>query len=228
MLGVIYYFLTSQTLKKIFLIIPLILISSSFLIAEDVFKWVDDEGNIHYSNNSQDSQGTKAELPELEKSDFKDRLEELNSISNQTCIKRGGVNCEAGKDGDGSVICLDGYKDSSEEFQALCTEVRLQSSINLPENRSRKRLTIMPLTVIVRNNSAIIAEDVRVEVSLLKALNLSVREKLILEGSKNIPAFGISEYTFTGKTFDERILRKGNISTSCKNCFNPALPIVTK
>jgi hypothetical protein len=209
-------------------IIAFNLLYSNILLADDVFKWTDADGKVHYSNSSKDNQGTKAELPQIEKSDFNDRLDELNSISNQTCVKRGGISCEAGKDEDGSVICLDGYRNSSEEFNSLCTEVRLQATIKLPENRSRKMLTTMPLTVTVRNNSAIEAQDVSVEVSLLKALNLSMRERLTLEGSKIIPAFGIMEYTFTGRIFDERILRKGNVSAGCKNCFTPPLPIPDK
>ena len=85
-------------------------------------------------------------------------------------------------------------------------------------------LTRYPVVVKVRNNSALEAVNVKVELNVLKSLASELREKLQLEGPAKIPAFGIADYTFTGRMYDERILKRANIHTSCKNCWNPARP----
>lgn len=36
------------------------------------------------------------------------------------CSSHGGVNCAAGADSDGSVICHDGWEDSSVEYYKVC------------------------------------------------------------------------------------------------------------
>lgn len=45
----------------------------------------------------------------------------LSLATEGTCSWHGGVNCDAGSDWDGSAICNDGWKDSSESFSAQCS-----------------------------------------------------------------------------------------------------------
>ena len=193
--------------------------------ADDVFTWIDSEGNKHYSNSSNNQNSEKADLPKIEKQDIEERIEELKSVSNKTCINKGGINCEAKADTDGSVICMDGSKDSIENFRDMCSEVKLSTEIYMPNKRSNKMLVRYPIVVKVRNNAAIEARNVKIELNVLKSLSSELREKLQLEGPSNIPQFGIAEYTFTGRSYDERILKKANINSYCDNCWNPALPI---
>lgn len=40
-----------------------------------------------------------------------------NCSSAGACSGHGGVNCSAGPDSDGSVICVDGFRDSSVQYQ---------------------------------------------------------------------------------------------------------------
>lgn len=208
-------------MKNLFFILLSI---SSFAFADDVYTWTDAEGNIHYSNTPSENQAQKAKLPEIEKQNIQSRIDELKNVVNQTCVKKGGVNCEAGADVDGSVICVDGSKDSEENFREACSEVRLTAELVLPPKKNNKKLTFLPITVSVRNTSAIKASEVRVELNMLRSLSGDVRQRVTLEGPTEIDGYGISEYTYTGKMIDERILRKANLKVSCQNCWNPALP----
>ena len=55
--------------------------ASHDLFAEDLFRWTDEEGKVHFSNSNKNEQAEKAELPEIEKQNIEDRIDELESIS---------------------------------------------------------------------------------------------------------------------------------------------------
>lgn len=207
--------------SHIFLTFSSLLISPQIIIAEDVYTWTDEQGNVHYSNDANKENASKADLPQIEKQDFKEKIKDLQNLANQTCLNRGGVNCEAQKDVDGSVICMDGFTESAEMFDELCLEPRLSAEIILPPKKPNKKLSYYPIRVQVRNNTGIKAKGVTISILLLKHLSEESRYTLTLEGPQEIEPFGTLEYTYSGKNIEERILRKGNIRIHCDNCWKP-------
>lgn len=116
----------------------------------------------------------------------------------QTCRRKGGVDCTKGADEDGSVICIDGSKDSAQKFSDECTTARI--TIVNEEIVGEEKL------VAVRNLSSVTAKGIEVSLSRLD------RTKTRYEGPKEIEPFGVAE--FRG--------RKGNsyetLSVQCENC----------
>lgn len=211
----------------LFLVIPLSLLNSLFnspCFSDDVYKWTDEQGKVHFSNEQKKVDAQKAELPQIEKENFEEKINDLKTLTNQTCLNRGGINCEAGKDSDGSVLCMDGFKDSAEIYDELCTEVKLTYEIVLPPKNKHKKLSFYPIKVQARNTTGINARDVSIKISLLYHLAEDRRYLLTLEGPNEISPFGIAEYTYIGKNIDERILRKAHVQIQCKNCWNPSKP----
>jgi hypothetical protein len=206
------------------------LVSFSLLInactgnAEPISTWVDEDGVRHFSSR-EDKESTateKARLPDIQKYDSDSMIESLKEVANKTCINRGGVDCEAGPAPDGTVICADGYKGSAEQYEGSCTQIRLVSSLDVPESgRADKRFLSVPVKVSVRNESRIEATDVAVRASFHESLSSESRFKLLLEGPDTIPPFEIAHYTYSGKLLDVRIARRGNIKVTCRECWDP-------
>lgn len=198
--------------------------------AEPITTWVDEDGVRHFSTKEDTKSQSKgdsvkaesAELPDIKKYDSDSRIESLREVSSKTCVNRGGVDCEAGQTESGGVICADGYKESLERFEGTCTQIRLVSSLDLPQTtRSNKHLMNVPIKVSIRNESRIQATNVAVKTSFPESLSSDKRYELLLEGPDSIAPFEVAHYTYTGKMIDLRIARRGNVKVSCTECWNP-------
>ncbi|HMO18447.1 MAG TPA: hypothetical protein PKA63_06635 [Oligoflexia bacterium] len=231
---------SAQTILSIQIIIVFIICFSLFLSlltptklladkrkAGSISSWVDKDGVRHFSSSEpapsvESYPKEKINLPEIEKYDIDTRIKELKAQTPETCLHRGGINCEAGVDTDGSVICHDGFRNSLEQFDISCSEVRLISSIKAPPSKS-KRLMKVPIIIEVRNESGIEAKEVRVKVSYPVAPYEEERIELSLEGPTSIPSYGIAEYSYSGKLIDDRIAPRGHVKITCENCWKPNL-----
>lgn len=146
-----------------------------------VYRWVDEEGRVHFSTDpAAAARGKPADLPRLQKENLDSRIESIRSSTPRSCEQHGGEDCTRGADQDGSVICLDGYRDAVLPFRFHCMEARLQTDLlvlvadssdfikhggsNLARRLEGK--TPMGLQLNVRNLSGVKALDVHVELLL--------------------------------------------------------------
>ncbi len=190
--------------------------------AEPISTWIDEDGVRHFSTIEPSQIAETAELPDIKKYDGDSRIQALKEVAKKTCLNRGGVDCEAGATETGTVICADGFRGSVEKYEGSCTEIRLISTLNVPEaGKPDKRFLSVPIKVSVRNESRIEATDVSVRSSFPESLSSDNRFELLLEGPDTIPPFEIAHYTYTGKMLDARIARRGNVKVSCKECWDP-------
>jgi Domain of unknown function (DUF4124) len=83
--------------------------------ADPVYRWEAPNGSVHYSSKPPHQGAKPADLPPIMKGDIK--LSKTYFIS---CDQHGGLNCNAGADQDGSVICNDGFKNSSLRHKKVC------------------------------------------------------------------------------------------------------------
>jgi len=217
-------------LNKLGILFPIFL-SFSIAHSEPINTWVDENGVRHFSSDAKKEATptiplkppVEAKLPSIDKYNIESRIQNLKETSRKTCMNSGGINCEVGPDKDGTVICADGSKDSEELFEIACKEVRLISTLIIPEGISNKMQMNVPIKVDIRNESSMAAKNISVKISFPASLASEERVHLNLEGPKEIPGFGIAQYTYTGKLIDNRIAKRGNVNISCDNCWKPEI-----
>jgi hypothetical protein len=95
------------------------LLCASFAEAQDIYSWK--EGGVTHFASRPMPGAKKAELPNITKEPVSRASSSLKS-----CDKHGGINCSVGADTDGSVVCLDGFKDTAALFNFTCQSARLE------------------------------------------------------------------------------------------------------
>jgi|AACY02.16.fsa_nt_gi hypothetical protein len=96
------------------------------LQAENIYKWTDEEGRVRFSTTKPSASATPADLPTISRQDLDKRIENLRSKADSSCVRHGGIDCTAGPDTDGSVICANGFKGAILPYRFRCLEVRLE------------------------------------------------------------------------------------------------------
>lgn len=194
------------------LILALLAVFHPAAMAEDIYKWTDSDGNIHYSNKSEKNKNAEvASLPEISKGEVKLPQNLLDSCSNHA-----GVNCQAGADSDGSVICNDGFTDSAQRFAFLCSTAKLEvSSISKVDNGGG-------FVVNVRNSKSVAAENPSV------TYKFDSHNEFKLNGPDKIQPFEVAEFIFDpdsnlsekNRLSDAGKVKpsKSNLHLSCTNC----------
>lgn len=140
------------------------------------------------------------------------------------------MDCNAGPDADGSVLCLDGFRDAVLPYRFRCLEANVKSEMLLfyegteqgvrhstANARSNSRRKLREIRVIVRNNSAIEAFGLSVE------LEIPARVKLVkkLAGAEKVEPYGLADYSMV---FDESsqltVYQVSGLKhrVSCENC----------
>jgi Domain of unknown function (DUF4124) len=202
--------------------------------AQEIFQWTDEDGITHYSSKKEKQDAIKAKLPELGRENLNRKIEKLNQIIPETCDSHGGINCEAGADADGSVICFDDYRDSATTFLSMCTEVKLEISkiryldkddkpIEYKKNRDplTKLKEAEKFLLTVRNRSAIKAESVIIKLIIPDGARI-IDEYSYASGESEIAPYGLAEYSFTLKSIDRKVtpLDLSNViyKVTCENC----------
>ena len=188
--------------KILFLLLAII---SPLSLQADIYKYVDKKGNVHYSTTPPNASAKPAELPQIQKKDFIPK-----EVKETTCIKHGGVNCQAGADYDGSVICTDGFRDATARYRFSCMEASL--SITEPARRSGNGA----FSLIIRNSSS------------TKALNPNVvfisneGNSYPLESTGDIEPYGIGEFTLIlpdeERENEQDTLPTTQFKVTCSNC----------
>jgi hypothetical protein len=181
--------------------------------AQHVYRWEDASGKVHYSSKPPRKNAKPAELPQIMRAEVK-----LPKVAAVSCETHGGINCQSGSDADGSVICFDGFRDASTRFQFACSAAKLEisdiSEVGLDGDFS----------VFVRNAKSVVAQQPTATFRILSKTGEKIEVPLV--GPSSIDAFGIAEFTFSGKTGDPRLAalalsakpEKKQFQIGCANC----------
>ena len=173
-------------------IIFLLFAGSTF--ADPIYKSTDKKGVPVYSSKPKDSKAELAKLPNIVKEPMDQGKIKPAVIS---CAGHGGVNCQAGADGDGSVICYDNFKNSIQRFAVSCSAAKLAI---IPESY---KSGVSNFSLVVRNTSAVAAKSVKVQSD----------KGLLLEGPSELEAYGSADYS--SKKPPEH---NAKFQVSCENC----------
>ena len=190
-------------MKAIFTTAILLALVSQNAFAEGVYKWTDKEGHVHYTTAAPSKDARPAELPPIMRGEVK-----LADKKLVTCDKHGGVNCQAGPDSDGSVICFDSFKEASARYRFTCDAPKLEiSDIGTPDTNG-------VFSVFVRNAKSVEAQKMSVKIKLPDGLIVK------LAGPDSIAAFGSAEYQYTPANKDSVILKPKHedLQLTCANC----------
>ena len=95
---------------------------SSLALCQEIYTAQDESGRVIFTNRGTEDTVGPVPLPTLGKFD----PEHTKILIPSTCAKHGGVDCRAGADIDGSVICGDRFKESELTFLQACSTTRLE------------------------------------------------------------------------------------------------------
>lgn len=189
-------------IRVIFLLLLAALFGTGALSAEEIYKWTDDSGITHYSTKA--AKGSKvAELPEITRGEVK-----LPSSLLQSCKSHLGIDCRAGADSDGSVICTDGFRDSAQRFNFLCKTAKLEVT------EIGEVLASGSFKIFVRNSKPVAADGAKV------IFKPDGETEYILSGPEKIEGFEVAEFIFLppASISDKLKPEKENLSLACDNC----------
>jgi len=174
-----------------------------------IYKWVDEDGKVHFSTKPLGSKAKPANLPEIAKESYQAKINQLKSITPDNCSAHHGVNCEAGPDSDGSVVCNDGYRNAVLQFKSKCLEAKFKvASIEVEKEK---------VLLTLRNNSPATAQGVKISISNNKFRRDQRLGMYQAEGPSEVEPWSVAEYTMPlpplpdfGNSISYRI--------RCKNC----------
>ena len=93
--------------------------------ADPIYRHVDASGRVTYGNTPVEPGAKPADLPKVQKENFTQKVSAIEQAIPETCDKHGGVDCSQGADADGSVICLDGFRNVHQTYEEMCTTAAL-------------------------------------------------------------------------------------------------------
>ncbi len=173
-------------------------------VADGVYRWQSAGGVTHYSTTPPNKNAKPADLPKITKAPMP-----LPATKLISCEGHGGVNCEAGADVDGSVICYDGFKDASSPHRFACSSPKLEIADISPLDKDGA------FTVFVRNSKSVAAQKVSV------SFKDATPKGSPLTGPETIDPSGTGEFKYTPAQGAEVLIKKpttGQILLSCANC----------
>ncbi len=188
--------------NNLFIVSFLFLLLSLPTFAE-VYKWVDSEGVVHYSSEKEMPDAEPADLPRINRGELK-----LGHLKLVSCDSHGGIDCQSGPDEDGSVICLDGFKESSAIYRFTCNSPKLKIA-----NISKLDESGL-FTVNIRNSKSVLAKNTTVYVELPE------KGEVELSGPKEIDAYGAGEFKLAEQYTAILTLQPtiADIRVDCANC----------
>lgn len=148
------------------------------------------------------------DLPPIARENIDQKISRIKAETPDNCFKHAGVNCAAGADSDGSVVCNDGYRDAILPFNFSCLEASLQVlGLEIPTART--------IRITVQNKSDAEAR----QVEIFSTLSWQ-GEKIRAMGPEKIAPNALEEYEFRGEHWTEAEV--GNIrkylKLLCENC----------
>jgi hypothetical protein len=203
-----------------------------------VYRHVDAAGNVTYSSTPGNGEAP-AELPSIQHENISTRINKIKTETPPNCSKHGGVDCSKPADGDGSVICGDGFRDASLPYALTCLEARLISDLSITIGQDSLPVRLGSARGIRREDKARVAaaldkgDSLTIKVSLrnmtAKAANgigvhvrLPDKNKVDLAGSDRVEPFAAEYYEYSLGSKPEVIspetLRRIKLYVDCANC----------
>lgn len=166
-----------------------------------VYSWTDSKGVTHYQISPKEppAHATPRELVPILKGSMS-----IPSAERQTCRAHGGIDCARGADSDGSVICVDGFRDASSRFAFECSSARLEIVELVRESGSRA------MVVYLRNRAQVAARQVTV------AARRGGRFHPLI-GPSIIEGHGMAVFRIDLEA-DGLTITEGDIKVTCENC----------
>ncbi|MBL7663069.1 DUF4124 domain-containing protein [bacterium] len=191
------------------------------------YSWTDSQGRVHYSNKALNPGAEAKELPQISRENINAKIKSIKQSIPANCNDHGGVDCGLREDADGSVICIDGYKDAILAYRKACGEVRVEVSpvelssrtgeiIGISVKNEVRDQDVEALHLTLRNTAAIEAQGMVVEF-----LVPFTRKWIEALGPTTIEALSIGEYKLPRGLFPYRgDLAKTPLKArvSCRNC----------
>lgn len=148
------------------------------------------------------------DLPPIARENIDQKISQIKAETPENCFKHAGVNCAAGADSDGSVVCNDGYRGAILPYNFNCLEANLQVlGFEIPASGT--------IRITVQNKSDVAAR----QVEIFSALTWQ-GEKVRALGPEQIPPNALEDYEFRGERWTEAEV--GNIrkylKLLCENC----------
>lgn len=176
------------------------------LCMAEVYEWKDERGIRHFASRP-DHQGSKpADLPPIMREKSLRARIDLPAPATSACEGKGGINCEAGPDNDGSVICADGSLEATARFRQHCFTARLTINEMSEVDESGNAL------IYIRNEKGIAAKGTKV------IFTRENGEILEAQGPLEIAPLGLEEFRLTGLIPLLEALTPGNLRVECENC----------
>lgn len=166
-----------------------------------VYKRTNEQGITEYTSYPPAADSTPIALQPI------DRFSVKGIRPIEGCNTHGGIDCVAGADTDGSIVCRDGYRDATARFAELCSSARLElASLDVKEQGV--------LSALIRNTKPVAAAQVAV------LLDRDDGSTARLEGPTEIEPFGSAEFLLPGREpwKQETALTRARISIECENC----------
>ena len=191
-------------MKSLVILLLFDLITFQVALSEPVYLGEDAQGRRIYTSKPIGPDSEVVELPPLQH----ESEASLNGEKLFSCQPHGGIDCKAGQDGDGSVICRDLFRDAAARFADHCSEARLSIGDLISSGSDGA------FRVLIRNSAAVDA----------RAVSVSYRPKLgkrvALIGPTTIEPFGVAEFEFVPS---QRLLYgtkplAAQIMLQCDNC----------
>ena len=198
-------------------------------LAQQIYRRILPNGAVEYSTSAEERTEQPAALPELGRENLDKKIKEIEHQTPPSCVEHGGVDCSRGRDSDGSVICLDGYRGALLPFRFHCLEAELAKQIKV---RSRGEENFSPLSslkelktladklealqITVRNLSAVEAWGLKVSFRLPRDIELPI------SGPDHIPAYGIADFSASKETLQHLLSvekpEQLRLKVLCINC----------
>lgn len=172
-------------------------------------------------------------MPQITKHDLDKQIADLKASTPKTCEQHGGIDCAAGPDTDGSVLCFDGFREAAIPFDIDCLQAKLQVApitvsdggdfekpfARLKESDIRD-LSPYELRISLRNITAIKAQNISVHVAVFDAGTIT------LNGPAEIEPYDVGEYRLTlsdiGPKLSHYRLMRSTFTVECENCRIPS------
>jgi hypothetical protein len=196
---------------------------------QSVYQWTDSDGRIHFSTQPEGRDARQSTLPPLQRENIDERIRDIKAQTPESCIPHGGIDCNRGADQDGSVICLDGFKDAVMPFQFECREAKLKAEYMIsagagdeliPHGRNLIRKlggkTPKSLQLTLRNLSGVEAFGIKTHIVFGRRFQFDAT------GPEKIPAYGTADYTLSldsispARTIAE--IEQSRYKVECTNC----------
>jgi len=223
--------------KLLFLTFPAVLLVAAlfpfqYTQSEEIYRYTDGQGNVYYSTKPKNPGDQPAALPQIKKENLGERLADIKEDTPVSCDNRGGVDCSAGSDSDGSVICSDGFRNSDVPFQLHCLIAQLKvdrfelsdakgetvpvtEDFKLPTASLPKDITALELSL--RNTSKIEAQGVSVTFYFPE-----IHRSFEATGPDSVPSYGVGDYTLPLSVLSNAIgswrTFKSRYKVYCTNC----------